>query len=776
MAMLVLLFTPGVLAANQYQIQDTTLSYDAVDWSGEEGDWVYAKDMYELIWGVSFDESFHGDVSNGNNMIQKLTDEERLFTVEHTEIFIKSAVPGAVIRIANGNSGDANFDIDGLQEDGTYGHSMIIAAIYDEGFIAFESLSGGAREHFYTWEDFYDTWSGDAHQGQSRYIYYRYIKWPSAPVLTLAATEETVTNSWGGFLCLFVLGVLLLGAGIAAMWFLRGRRGPKINWLSVLVFLVPLCLGLFFAWSCAICCVVLLCGLFWEGVRNGKLRIALNEQLVIAILLPVAYLLTSIWGVDSGLTPMGAVKFLVVPLFVLCLQQYDTGVKRQIREMIPCSGAFLVLVSALLACIPVTRGKVIVAGRFAGLFQYPNAFALFLLLGLIVLSYQRPRWKNIVSFLILFSGLLFTGSRTVYLLTLAVALIRICTLSGIKQRMIAIGAIGAAAALSFVVALLLPESPVSRLLAISLESSTFLGRFLYFKDAIQEILRHPFGLGFLGYYYHQGSFQTGVYSVMFVHNEFLQLLLDIGWVPALLVIVFLLKNLFSRGISWENRLLLFAILAHSQFDFSLQFVIIWMLLCCCTQPGHVFAVWEPRSVSGLVPVVLVLGGFCVALGTANFLETYGESEKTLWAYPNDTAALMQLLIHSSDAAEMDQIADRILALDECVSVAYSAKASVAYASGDVVNMVRYKEAAISNAVYEQAEYQDYFAKLQQAAALFQSSNNQDGVRYCQEKIREIPTMMASALSNASALAWKIEDNPQLELTGEQQEYLASLDE
>ena len=71
-----------------------------------------------------------------------------------------------------------------------------------------------------------------------------------------------------------------------------------------------------------------------------------------------------------------------------------------------------------------------------------------------------------------------------------------------------------------------------RVLSLSFTESTFVGRFLYYMDALPQILRRPFGMGYMGYYYDQLSVQTGVYSVMYLHNDLFQLVLDTGWIPA----------------------------------------------------------------------------------------------------------------------------------------------------------------------------------------------------------------------------------------------------
>ena len=104
--------------------------------------------------------------------------------------------------------------------------------------------------------------------------------------------------------------------------------------------------------------------------------------------------------------------------------------------------------------------------------------------------------------------------------------------------------------------------------SISLSNSTLIGRFLYWQDALPLVFTHPFGLGYMGYYYLQGSVQTGVYTTVFVHNDFLQLLLDFGWIPGIAAAAVFFRSLFSgkqdhtaEGGTGSDRL-------HSLFDFD----------------------------------------------------------------------------------------------------------------------------------------------------------------------------------------------------------------
>ena len=105
-------------------------------------------------------------------------------------------------------------------------------------------------------------------------------------------------------------------------------------------------------------------------------------------------------------------------------------------------------------------------------------------------------------------------------------------------------------------------------MSVSLESSTLLGRILYYIDALPVVLKNPLGLGYYGYYFTQGSFQSGVYSVAFVHNSVLQFLLDVGFIPAIAFMFIVLFSFFSKNSNFRQRLLIFVLFGHSLFDFE----------------------------------------------------------------------------------------------------------------------------------------------------------------------------------------------------------------
>ena len=117
----------------------------------------------------------------------------------------------------------------------------------------------------------------------------------------------------------------------------------------------------------------------------------------------------------------------------------------------------------------------------------------------------------------------------------------------------------------------------------------------------------------MGCYYAQGSFQTGVYAVVNIHNEILQILLDIGWIPAaacVTALVFAIKKSDRLG-----RIVIILIAAHSMLDFDLQFLAMDFILvlaaeCACEKHFTVKNI-EVSFMSGLAAAGLSVY-FCIA--------------------------------------------------------------------------------------------------------------------------------------------------------------------
>ena len=557
-------------------------------------------------------------------------------------------------------------------------------------------------------------------------------------------------------LCFLALALML-----RLLW---PRFRPDAHWLCpVLALALPFCAGGFHTGTAAVLCLLLTLALLEQLHKNTCFQFHANPESLSLLTVFLACCLTPLWAADKGMAVFAIPRYLPPVLFALVLMQSKDDLPSQILDLIPFSGCLMTLASGFLLFLPGLRDQVIVNGRLAGFFQYPNSFAAFALAGLVLQSFRSSKWTFPICCLLM-AGIVLSGSKTVFVLML-VLLAAILLLRRQKTLLLLIPGLLLALGLGLLANHSGLLAQAHRFTQIEATSGTFLVRLLYYRDALPTIFRHPFGIGYLGYPAIQGTIQTGRYAVTYIHNGLLQLLLDMGWLPAVLLSFVLLRTLLSRETAPAKRLLLLAVLGHCMLDFDLQFASFWILILCCLNLRG----GKPRQFAGKkIPALLVtiLTVISLWLGTGDCLYRLKKVDACLTVTPFHTEALSTKLTATGDAAQLDALADKILARNPTHSLAYSAKANVALSKGDILSMIRWKEEAIRLSPYTTEEYCDYFRKLYWALEQFLQMGDLQSASQCREKLLQIPQMMASVSRRTSPLAWKTGDDPTLALPAE----------
>lgn len=509
--------------------------------------------------------------------------------------------------------------------------------------------------------------------------------------------------------------------------------------------------------------------------QNRNLVVNINITSLSIAVITLLYLISCFYAIDSGMAFVGFLKFLPVLLYMLLLMQ-DKGIKEHLIALLPYVALALGVLSLVLVFIPATRDYFTVSDRLAGFFQYPNTFALFLLVGeLTALSKEKLKPIDIISALLLIILLLFTGSRAVFILAVFSNVLIIFFRKGKKVKIL-LGIV--VAVLAVAVLLMLPlfnnSEIFSRYFTISFTESTFVGRLLYYFDAFPLILRHPFGLGYMGYYYVQQSIQTGVYSVMFIHNDFLQLLLDVGWIPCLLFVVGIIKSFFRKDNSAGKRIILLTVFLHCLFDFDLQFISMFFILLLFLnyndgkqlelKKGAVFVF--SFVITGLLSLY-----FAVALGLAHF----GFNQAADSMFPGNTQNKVDLLIAEDDIVTQNEIADRIISQNEYVQIAYSAKARYAFSQGDFESLISYKNKIFQIAPFSYDEYEDYCYMLIQGIQLYKQAGDEYSTEVCEQQLLKTADRLDRLDDKLSNLGRKIVDQPKTDLPDDIVKYINSLE-
>lgn len=565
---------------------------------------------------------------------------------------------------------------------------------------------------------------------------------------------------------------------------IKKKRMESQQLILCFMMISPFLAGLYFEYLSCMAAAVLFLILVYIKKTTGHLYFRLNDASIAVMVLVISYGISVCVSVDKGLAVWGIFKFLSLFLFLLTVFQLKKEERLHLFRQVPFTGAIMSLLALILSVIPWFRTYFWVNGRLGGFFQYPNTFAMYLLTGILVLHAGDIAYTTIqkaILTIILIAGILAAGSRTVIVLGIAAALVlsvkkkKILTKQGLENRITLdhkiIGAFVFMLSGEIAFAISCNWALFKNFFSDTTFFSTFFGRLLYWQDAIGQILKHPFGMGYMGYYLTQGEFQSGVYSVMFVHNDWLQILLDVGWIPGICILAAVLKALFSKEQYRTQKLVLIFLGLHCMFDFDLQYIYMFFLMILTWNLDSEKKQEIPSGVLGAL-LILVLPGLYIGIG--NLVYYTGNPNLAYKIYPYNTFAEIQLLSTTSEVEEMEQIADHLLERNEYLSTAWDAKAKTAYSRGDFSNVLSAKQKAISLAPYDIAIYEDYFSMLCVGIERYEEAGDANSAEICKTEIIRLQEILNQTKEKTSALAWMIRDKPQLEMSEEYRNYVEVL--
>lgn len=529
--------------------------------------------------------------------------------------------------------------------------------------------------------------------------------------------------------------------------------------------------------SAALLCIFMGAAITAGIWKSGKIIFSCDLHAVTFFLIVILYLITGLWALDRGMAFGGFVHFLPVFLFYLLLCR-NIDKKEKLIALLPMLGSLMTLFSFVMMQFPVFHDYVSVAGRLSGFFQYPNTYALFMLVCLIVSAYrlqnERIDWLDILYCCAAVFGIYMSGSRTTFVLLLGV--LAWFFIRREKIRKIVLPA--AVSGLVLVQTLWLvgiTDNLFERLFDLSLQSSTLLGRMLYVQDAARLVLKYPFGCGFYGYYFLQTEIQTGVYSVVNVHNELVQMMLDIGIIPAFLFYGTMLVTIFKKNVPGRDRLAVLVIVFHSLLDYDFQFLAMYFVLMLFLDVRRVKEYPVSiltKAVSAVAFAVTAFGA--VRVGGSDLLMMNGQYEKAVQIYDGNTLAKIYSLTEIEDTQKLQKRARSIVEVNQHVPLAYHALAQAALADGKVQEYLKYKEHAIELAPYDINAYMEYLDALSYCLKLYRSSGEDESAEICQKKAEEVPEMLEELKDKTSWLGWQIDDEPQVELPRKYQELIEEM--
>lgn len=404
---------------------------------------------------------------------------------------------------------------------------------------------------------------------------------------------------------------------------------------------------------------------------------------------------------------------------------------------------------------------------------------MFLTLGLIVIAddigASKKAWmkSGILALLLLF-GILASGSRT----ALVILVILIATLiyrRNTRKRMVYVTVLCAGIGITAVGTALACGLADNIVNVMNTSLSTFYGRLLYVQDAIQLVPMNPLGLGAWGYFFTQGQIQTGVYAVQYVHNDFLQLFLDAGWIAGIALIVAIVRTLKSKQMPQVFKTILVFMSIFMLFDFHLQYLSIFIMVMLClnydAKDERQVTIKISKALQAIVMITVVIN---VYMGVALALKYFNQDEAYMQMYPYDTEIKLEQLESAQTLEESNAIAEDILKYNDSVSVVYGAKAEYAYSEYDFQAVSEYKLEEIRLSPYTRGNYRELIDMMNVGMLMYEEIGDTVSALYCESIIVSVPVMLEELEENTSYLGTMIDASPYLALSDEYIEYIENL--
>lgn len=524
--------------------------------------------------------------------------------------------------------------------------------------------------------------------------------------------------------------------------------------------------------------------LVWKVCRTGTLQLPDNLLGWMLLLLPIACLITIPFAVDSGMAALGAVKFLPVSFFLLLMQSETEESRNRIFDILPDAAAVITALT-MLAWITPLKETFFINDRYSGCFQYANSYAAFLMVCIFLLAFREnanrlEKYKTGAEAILLMSGILLTGCRAVFFLLILGLLIQVATALRKKDKWIlyVLPAIAVVILAGLAIAAWSGDMySFARYTQIHLKSSSLMARLLYNIDGSKMLLSHPWGLGAKGFLFYQGSVQTGNYSATYVHNELLQMALDVGIIPAVLAGIGYIKLLIGKRTSHRNRIILLTLGIHVLFDWDFQFPVLLMILSglICEESKKEISLDNMRK--RLAVSIVTISIMCsLWMGTASLLEFLQKYEAAASVYPWLTSSQMRVISQNADNAKKYAAAEQICKQNDYCTIALQCMAEKKAQEGDLDSMVSYAKKAMQSSRYNKEGYEIYIYMLSYAIEIGNAEGKTESTYKYLQAVREAQTQIHKVEEETSVYAKYLYNKPEIKLDEQYTTYLKQASE
>lgn len=518
--------------------------------------------------------------------------------------------------------------------------------------------------------------------------------------------------------------------------------------------------------------VILLCTIWGKGFLMTESRPAFWGKTLILF----GGILSLIVGIDRGESIFGLIRLIAILTMSLAAGQLDEKDKIFFLRTIPIAG-IISAAGCFLHGFSFFQMWLSPTGRASGPFGYANTMALFLILGIVIENHFGKRIKWVIQLLLLL-GLFATGSRTGFVILGGYLIWNFIHCRGKNKGLLL--AFLCMAAMIGTVGLIGGNLPaMSRFLKISINASTLQGRFLYWEDAIRMLLKCPAGLGYMGYFYFQQAQQSGLYSVRFVHNEWLQWILDYGILAGIGLITYLFGSKVEKQ-SLINKELLCIISIYSFFDFHLQFLSIMMIVLILLPGGEI--VWDcnadKRKRMGwsicLLVFLMFSAGMSISTGMADRYAQREEYAQAVRWNPLSASYKQEYLLQFENLDKASVYAKRLLQDNQYLYAAYLIRSNAAAAEGKLDEFILNRRRALNLRKYHIEEYEEYFEILYGWYGQAREEGDIQETVVCVSAMREIPQILNRVRRNTNLRAYRIKDKPDLTLSPQYRKLLEEI--
>lgn len=492
---------------------------------------------------------------------------------------------------------------------------------------------------------------------------------------------------------------------------------------------------------------------------NKKAQCVKTELFAGSIMLPALALITVFCGIDKGMAWTGFLRVLAFSIWIYYLMQFEKSERDQAFFALPFLGVAMTGVGILALMIPGLKEMFWTAGRFGGFFQYSNTCALFLIICIMItVENERPDMKRLLLFDALLMGTFLTGSKGGVLLLIPVLIWIFVKKKPFRKNGIFVT--GFLVIGGIIYAMISGDfQNIARIYTILKYPSTLFGRLLYMKDALPVILKNPLGIGYLGYESIQPVIQTGVYTSKFVHNDWMQMTLDFGWLFVIVAAWIVIRQLKKGKQEVFKKIILCIIGLYSVGEFHLQFFFIVMtagLLWDYNEDKLEIkkkASMRENQIFAVAAVVLF-----AYFAIASFSTQSGNYQRALQMFPYDTTALEGVLVVQEDKSAAEMMALELTEMNEYNSQGYNTLAYIALMDGEYEAALDYKLKVLSIERFNMNEYADFENMVKTIEE--QAGGDEEIVKLCKLGIQEMNDLLEETKESVSPLAYKLRDKPE----------------